>query len=47
MEVTSDLYLVYFAPQRDLRMVYCAHKTKLIITRKVFIKLCYAQLRLK
>lgn len=45
--VTFELYLVYFVLQRDLRVVYCASKTKLIITRKVFIKLCYAQSRLK
>lgn len=45
--VTSNLYLVYFVPQRDLCIVYCAHKTKLIITRKVFIKLCYTQICLK
>ena len=38
--VTSDPYLVYFVPKRDLFMTYCTHRTELIITRKVFIKLC-------
>lgn len=37
----SDLYLAYFVPQ-DLCMLYFAHGIELIITSKVFTKLCCA-----
>lgn len=37
--VTSDLYLVYFVPQRDLCMLCCMLRIELIITEIMFTKL--------
>lgn len=40
--VTSNLYLAYLVPQRDLCVVCCTQGSKLIITRKVFTNMCCA-----
>lgn len=45
--VTSDLYLAYFVPQRNLCILRCALRIELIITRIHFTELGCAEMCLK